>query len=90
MAKFFPVIGELYTCVESSALAVAGTIATIAGDDEAAEKLFDAAGNAWVEYADTNMIAAPVTMISVLMRNEVIKLLKNTKALGGIQLMEHL
>jgi hypothetical protein len=63
MAKFLPIIGEIYTAAESAVCVTAGSLAKICGDDKAASELFDASGNAWKEYAETNMIAAPVHMI---------------------------
>ena len=63
MAKFLPVIGELYTTAESTICAIRGTVAKLTGDEEKASLQFDAAENAWIEYAETNMIAALVTIL---------------------------
>ncbi|XP_055895672.1 uncharacterized protein LOC129927902 isoform X1 [Biomphalaria glabrata] len=62
MAKFLPVIGEAYTSVESLIYLGASGLAKVWGDDEAAEKGLEKAGNCWKEYSETNVIAAPVNM----------------------------
>lgn len=56
MAKFLPVIGEIFTTVESAAKLVgAGVVAPF--DSEKSKQLFKGAGDAWVDYKDNNAIA---------------------------------
>ena len=59
MAKFLPVIGEIFTTVESAAKLVgAGVVAPF--DSEKSKQLFKGAGDAWVDYKDNNAIALAV------------------------------
>ena len=62
MAKFIPGIGEIYTCLESAVLISSAGLAKVCGDDKAASELADSAGNAWKEYKETNLIAAPINL----------------------------
>jgi hypothetical protein len=58
MAKFLPVIGELFTAVESGAKLV-GAAAVLRFSTEKASELLEGAGRAWVDYSEQNLIAAP-------------------------------
>lgn len=60
MAKFIPIVGEIYTAAESAICITVAGLATICGDTKSADQLADAAGNAWEEYAEGNMIATPI------------------------------
>ena len=61
MAKFLPVIGELFTAVESGAKLV-GAAAVLPFSTEKASELLEGAGRAWVDYSEQNVIAAPINM----------------------------
>ncbi|CAG0904907.1 unnamed protein product, partial [Cyprideis torosa] len=61
--KFFPIIGEVFTAAESVVCLGASGVAALCGDDKAANELLGAAGNAWVDYAENNMIATPINGI---------------------------
>lgn len=63
MAKFLPVIGELYTAVESGILITTAGVAKVCGDDKAASELANSAGKAWEEYSETNALAAPINVM---------------------------
>lgn len=60
MAKFLPIIGEIYTAVESAVLITSAGLAEVCGDKASAEKLAVSAGNAWKEYTETNLLATPI------------------------------
>lgn len=60
MAKFLPVIGEIWTTVESGVLIASAGLAEICGDEKSARELADSAGNAWKEYTETNLLATPI------------------------------
>lgn len=55
MAKLLPVIGEIYTSVESAVCAGAAGWAKVFGDDKAASQFWGAARNAWVDYSKENL-----------------------------------
>lgn len=59
MAKFLPVIGEIFTTVESAAKLV-GAAVVAPFDSEKAKQLLKGAGDAWVDYTDNNAIALAV------------------------------
>ena len=61
MAKFLPVIGEIFTTVESGAKLV-GAAAVLPFSTEKASELLEGAGRAWVDYSEQNVIAAPINM----------------------------
>jgi hypothetical protein len=61
MAKFLPVIGELFTAVESGVKLV-GAAAVLRFSTEKASELLEGAGRAWVDYSEQNLIAAPINM----------------------------
>lgn len=63
MAKFFPVIGEIYTTLESVVLIGAAGVAKVCGDDKAASEWAESAGKAWKEYTEINAIAAPINVV---------------------------
>ena len=60
MAKFLPIIGEIYTTVESAVLVTSAGLAKVIGDDKAADELLESSGKAWKEYSETNCIATPI------------------------------
>jgi len=62
MAKFLPVIGEIWTGLESLVLISSSGLAKVCGYDESASKLAKGAGNAWKDYTETNLIAATVNI----------------------------
>ncbi|CAD7957258.1 unnamed protein product [Amoebophrya sp. A120] len=62
MAKFLPVIGEAVTAIESAAKLVASGV-VLPFDEEAAEKLLEGSGQAWVEYSEQNVIACGLNIL---------------------------
>ena len=84
MAKFLPIIGEIYTGIESAVLITSAGVAKVCGDDKGAKKMANAAGNAWKEYSETNLIAAPVKLISLDIQGKHCERLELKKSFGNI------
>ncbi|XP_063851226.1 uncharacterized protein LOC135094787 isoform X1 [Scylla paramamosain] len=63
MAKFLPIIGEIYTTIESGILITTAGAAKVCGDDKVARQLANSAGKSWKEYSETNVLAAPINMV---------------------------
>ena len=82
MAKFFPVIGEIWTLAESTVKGVGAGIAYLAGDEESAKQLKEGAEKAWIDYSENNVIAAPVRSLIHSIDGDKDEALRVIKSLG--------